>query len=127
MAENKKLPSLDQLKLLALRAKADSASRVGELAELVAQAIEDVEHFGSTVTLPAANWNGRAQTIQNDSLVADSNYYYFVGADADSHLVYSDAGVRADNVTVNGQITFHCEIIPESDLTVHILRLEVET
>lgn len=126
MAENKKLPTLDQLKLLAERAKADSASRVSELATLVAQGLEDVEHVGVTVTLPAASWNGGAQTISHDSFLADNTYWYIVCGDADSFAECVDTGVKADNVTVNGQMTFHCEITPVSDLTVNILRLEVE-
>ena len=36
-----------------------------------------------------------------------------------------DTGIRADNITTNGEATFHCEITPENDLTVNILRLEV--
>lgn len=126
MAENKKLPTLDQLKMLAMRAKIDSASRVSELAELIAQGLEDVEHIGVTVTLPAASWSGGAQTIIHDSFLADGNYWYFVCGDTDCLTEYRETGITADNVTVNGQMTFHCEITPVSDLTVNILRLEVE-
>ena len=30
------------------------------------------------------------------------------------------------NITVDGQVTFHCEVTPVEDLTIYILRLEVE-
>lgn len=127
MAENKKLPTLDQLKMLAERTKIDSASRISELAELIAQGLEDVEHIGVTVTLPAASWSGGAQTITHDSFLADGNYWYLVlGGDAGCSTEYRETGITADNVTVNGQMTFHCEIAPTNDLTVNILRLEVE-
>jgi len=109
MAE--KLTTIDQLKKLALRTKADSAARVSELAEMIAAGLEDAQ-IGFTVTLPAANWSGRAQTVQHESFLADSNYWYLVCGDA-------------DNITTNGEATFHCEITPENDLTVNILRLEV--
>lgn len=110
MAE--KFTTLDQLRLLAGR---------------TAAGLEDVQHTGMTVTLPCANWNGRAQTIHHELLLANDMYWYFVCGDADCFMECSDAGIKADNITVNGQATFRCEITPERDLTVNILRLEVET
>ena len=70
MAE--KLTTIDQLKKLALRTKADSAARISELAEMIAAGLEDAQ-IGFTVTLPAANWSGRAQTVQHESFLADSS------------------------------------------------------
>ena len=49
MAE--KLTTIDQLKKLALRTKADSAARISELAEMIAAGLEDAQ-IGFTVTLP---------------------------------------------------------------------------
>lgn len=126
MAENK-VSTLDQLKKAAIRGKMHSDAAISELAALVAAGLEDVQHSGITVTLPAASWSGRAQTINHASLLADSNYYYLVGADAECATAYGNAGVKASNVTTNGQMTFQCESAPSVDLTVHILRLEVET
>lgn len=126
MAENKKLSTLDQLKMLAERAKVDSASRVRELATLVAQGLEDVEHIGITITLPAASWKDGAQTVIHDFFLADSNYWYIICGDADCLTEYSKNGVNAANITVGGQMTFHCENTPVNDLTVNVLRLEVE-
>ena len=122
MAE--KLTTIAQLKKQALMSKADSAARVAELAELMAASLEDSQ-IGFTVTLPAANWNGRAQTVKNKSLLADSSYWYLVCGDAECFMECCDTGVKADNVTVNGEITFRCEVTPDVDLTVNILRLEV--
>lgn len=122
MAE--KLTTIAQLKKQALMNKADSAARVAELAELMAASLEDSQ-IGFTVTLPAANWNGRAQTVKHKSLLADSNYWYLVCGDAECFMDCCDTGVKADNVTINGEITFRCEVTPDVDLTVNILRLEI--
>lgn len=122
MAE--KLTTIAQLKKQALMSKADSAARVAELAELMADGLEDSQ-IGFTVTLPAANWNGRVQTVKHKSLLADSSYWYLVCGDAECFMDCCDTGVKADNVTVNGEITFRCEVTPDVDLTVNILRLEV--
>lgn len=125
MAE--KFATLNQLKLLALRGKAASAAGISELAALIAAGLEDARHIGFTVTLPASGWSSRAQTIHHESLLADSNYWYIVCGDADCFVAYGDAGVVADNIIVSGQVTFRCETTPGSDLTVNILRLEVDT
>lgn len=126
MAEHK-LSTFDQLKKLAIAGKKESAKQVSELAELVAAGLEEVQHIGISVTLPAANWSGRAQTAAHASLLADSNYFYIVGPDASMRSAYESCGISADNVTTDGQITFHCESVPESDVTVSIIRLEVAT
>ena len=70
------------------------------------------------VTLPTANWSNRTQTVKHEYFLANNNHWY---------VVCGDTGVKADNVTTNGEITFHCEMLPEKDLTVNILRLEAET
>jgi len=115
MAE-KKMTTLNQLKKLAVRTRADAVGRIAELAELVAACLEDAQHVGITVTLPAANWSGGTQVVSSQSLLADSNYWY---------IVCSGGDVKADDITTNGQMTFRCDTTPESDLTVNILRLEV--
>lgn len=125
MAE--KTISLNQLKMLALREKSDVDACITELASLVVEGLEDAQHTGITVTLPASSWSGRAQTIQNEFFLANNSYWYFICGDADCFMECSDAGVKADNVTENGKMQFRCEITPEIDLTVNILRLEVES
>lgn len=76
--------------------------------------------------IPAENWSGRAQTVKDNILLADEKYWYIVCADADCFMAVSETGVKADNITVNGQVTFHCEVTPTENLTIYILRLEVE-
>lgn len=123
MADKNKMTSLEQLKMAALKAKEDSAARIAALAALVAAGYGHL----ITVTLPAANWSGRTQKIEHEKLLADSGYCYFVCGDAECFMDCGDTGVKADNITVDGEITFRCEVTPDKDLTVHILRLEVET
>ena len=41
-------------------------------------------------------------------------------------MAASETGVKANNITVDGQITFRCEVTPVEDLTIYILRLEVK-
>lgn len=113
MAE--KLTTIDQLKMLALRTKTDSAARISELAEMIAAGLEDSQ-IGFTVTLLATNWSGGTQKIQHEFLLAGSRYWY---------LIYSEANVKADDITVDGQITFRCEAAPETDLSIYIIRLEI--
>lgn len=125
MAE--KITTSSHLRKLALRSKAHSAAQIAELAELMAAGLEDAQHTGVSVTLPASGWNGNMQTIHHEALLADSGCWYFVCADADCFTECGDAGVRMDNVTINGQAVFRCERAPETDLTVNILRLEVGT
>ena len=124
MAE--KMTTAAQLKKLAVMSKTDYTALIAELADLVATGLESVQHNIVTVTLPASKWSGRAQTVNNESFLADSNYVYLIGGDAECLTAYSDAGIRADNITQNGRATFRCEITPENDLTANILRLEVE-
>ena len=79
MAEKNKMTTVEQLKMLALRAQADSAARIADLAALIAAGYGQL----ITVTLPVAKWGGRAQKVEHKS--------------------------------------------PDVDLTVNILRLEVDT
>lgn len=116
MAE--KHTTLEQLKQSALRGKA-------EVLALLIDALGGVQ-VGMTITLPADSWEGRAQKIQNEKFLADSHYYYFVCPDADNYMEGSDAGIRAENVRTNGEMTIRCEIIPEDDLVVNIFRVEVD-
>lgn len=111
MAEKNTMTTLAQLEMLALRVKEDSTARIAELAALVAAGYGHL----ITIALPTASWSGQVQTIKNETLLADSGYCYFIFGD----------GVKADDITVDGQVTFRCETVPDTDLTVYILRLEV--
>lgn len=102
--------TLAQLERLALRGKADALAQV-------IKALEAIKNIGITVTLPAADWNGGELTVKHEVFLADSSYWYFVCGNID---------VDADDITVDGQITFRCRDALSADLTVSIIRLEVE-
>ena len=125
MAE-KQLTTIEQLRALAERGKQDTLIRINELLDSMIPLLESAQHAGITVTLPAEKWSGRAQTVQDESLLADGKYWYIVCADADCFMAASETGVKADNITTDGQVTFRCEVTPTENLTISILRLEVE-
>lgn len=110
--------TLSQMELNAARTKT-------EVLALILAALGGVQ-VGMTITLPANRWNNRVQTIQNEFFMADGEHWFFVCPDATCYMEGSDAGVRADNVTIDGEMTFRCEIPPENDLIMNIIRLEVE-
>lgn len=122
MADTSKMTNAEQLRMLALRAKGFTDAQIAHLAALM------VGGYGRriAITLPASGWSGRAQTVENEFFQADNAYQYFVGGDADCLKDYNELGIRADNITVNGKLTFHCEITPDVDLIAIVLRLEVE-
>ncbi len=77
-----------------------------------------------TVTLTTAGWSGTAQTVSNANFVANG-YGYIVTPMAGSAIDYADAAIYADDVTTDGQMTFHCLGVPSVALNVNILRVEV--
>ena len=81
----------------------------------------DYGNFAFTVTLTAAGWSGNAQAVSNANFIA-SGFAYIVTPAGTSIKNYGAAEIYADNVTVAGQMTFHCTTVPSSDLTVNILR-----
>lgn len=76
-----------------------------------------------TVTLTAAGWSGNAQTVSNGNFAA-SGYAYTVAPASGSFAAYASAVIYADDVTAEGEMTFHCGETPTEDLTVNILRSE---
>ena len=75
-----------------------------------------------TVTLASASWSNNAQTVSNALFLA-SGYSYIVSPAGASFAAYSEAQIYADDVTTDGQMTFHCENAPSVDLTVNTARV----
>lgn len=93
----------------------------------VASAVEAKADPGAefTVTLAAANWSSKTQTVSNAAF-AVSGYSYIVAPASASYAAYASAQIYADDVTVAGSMTFHCvDDEPSGDLTVNILKVEV--
>lgn len=79
-----------------------------------------------TVTLAAASWSSKAQTVSNANFLTGA-YAYVVSPAPASFGAYSEAIIYADNVTQAGKMTFHCSQTPTAALTVNITRIEVGT
>ena len=75
-----------------------------------------------TLTLSVNSWNNNAQTISNANFLA-SGYSYIVCASVSNLSEYNSSAIYADNITVDGEITFYCDLEPESDLIVDIVRI----
>lgn len=77
---------------------------------------------GFTVTLASASWSNNAQTVSNANFVA-SGYSYIVSPASASFADYGAAQIYADDVTTDGQMTFHCTDVPSGNLTVNVVRV----
>lgn len=78
-----------------------------------------------TVTLLASGWSNGTQTVNNAGLLAQG-YSYIHSPGGPSYEMYAACMVRADDVETDGKITFRCSDTPAENLTVSILRIEVE-
>ena len=79
----------------------------------------------TSVSLPASGWSGNTQTVSDANLLTGL-YAYVVTPAPGSHNEYASCMIRAADITTAGQITFTAEETPANDLTVSILRIEVE-
>lgn len=79
----------------------------------------------TAVTLLASGWSGGQQTVLDDFIIAEG-YDYIVAPEAGSYGVYAGSMIRASDISVDGAITFTAEEVPGEDITVNILRIEVE-
>ena len=82
--------------------------------------------FAFTVTLATASWNAGVQTVSNANFLTGSGYCYMVYASPSSTYAWQDADVYADDVVTAGQMTFHCDVTPSSDLVANVIRLVVD-
>ena len=82
--------------------------------------------FAFTVTLATASWSNGSQTISNANFLT-GDYCYMVYASPSSTYAWQDADVYADDVTTAGQMTFHCDVTPSSDIVANVIRLVVDS
>lgn len=78
-----------------------------------------------TVTLSASGWVENSQTVSNDYFLSDG-YCYLAIPSKDSTSYYATCGIETEDVTTNGSMTFTCSEVPDTELTVYIVRLEVQ-
>jgi len=78
-----------------------------------------------TVTLPVSWWDTYYFEIYvEDERFLTGNYDYIISPVPSSLEKYSAAGVYADTVSTNGEICFYCDVIPTSNLSVCVLRID---
>lgn len=110
---------------MALTDRALNAGQICKIAELMEGDVLSRSQVRS-FSLPASGWEVKTLTLSDAFFIAQEKYNYLVCSDADCQVTYSDNGVMALNITTDGQIVFQCEHVPEEDLTVNVIRLEVE-
>lgn len=76
-----------------------------------------------TVTLSGVGWSNKTQTV-SDAKFRASGYAYIFSPAPGSFPIAAEAQIYADDVTTNGQATFHCEKNPTGNVTINVLRTE---
>ena len=82
----------------------------------------DYGSASTTITLSANSWSNYTQTITNP-FFQNYNANYIVSPSSSSFAEYCECGIYADDVTNLFSITFHCETVPSSDITVNVIRV----
>ena len=88
------------------------------------QGVPGADPVAFTVSVPAASWSNGAQTV-SDAKFLTGNYCYMVYASPSDTYAWQDADIYADDVTTAGQMTFHTDATPSSNLTAQIIRMEI--
>lgn len=79
-----------------------------------------------TIMLLQSGWVEGAQTVQSSHFIVDGFNYIPSPRSADREA-YTNAKIYGDDVTIDGQMTFHCgDAAPETDIVVEITRLAVQ-
>lgn len=81
--------------------------------------LDTVKDVVWTITLDKDNWSNKAQTIQ-DSRFATNGYNYSVSPAPTNLYTYANCGIYAEDIAVDGAITFVCDVVPTVDFTVNI-------
>lgn len=125
---SKKITDLNQMKLAALRGKADTASKVAELAQVVSDAVSDLEATKQdippmqTITLAAAGWDpdAKTQTAAVTGVLADQTAQTVSVAPAvEDRALCAANGIDVFAVSDNS-MTFSAATVPSADVTVYI-------
>lgn len=78
--------------------------------------------FTFTITLNSSAWSSNSQTISNANFITQG-YSYIVNPDENGYIAWSESGIYANDIAVNGQMTFICETAPTQNITVKVLRM----
>lgn len=74
------------------------------------------------LSIPENEWVDNAVTIYDSRIVA-SGYYYVVSPSGASMRIFSSNGIYADDITADGNITFHCSSVPSTGVSANILKV----
>lgn len=101
--------------------EAVTGSKIAPGAVGATQLNDTAKGLAFTVTLSAAAWSDKKQTVSNVNFFA-SGYTYTVAPASASFAAYGKDAIFADDVTTDGEMTFNCTKVPDADLTVNIAR-----
>lgn len=82
----------------------------------------DYAALSFTINLLSSGWSNGTQTISNANFLA-TGFAFTVAPNSAARSKYMESLIYADDVTVDGQMTFHCDTAPDTNLTVNILRV----
>lgn len=90
----------------------------------ISSAVKGVDYgaLTFTITLVGAAWVNETQTILNSNFLS-SGFGYIVTPASASFEDYAVSAIYAEEITTDGQMTFHCSYAPSTDLTVNIMRV----
>ena len=78
----------------------------------------------ASVILTSSGWSGKAQTVSHVALKA-AGFSYIYGPAGASMTAWAESKIYADDITVDGRMTFHCETVPKSNITVNVTGVSV--
>lgn len=79
-------------------------------------------------TLTVADWtevtgeDEKQQIVTNADFFKATGYIYWPDPANSSRKVYGECGIYGDDVTIDGQMIFHCTTVPDAAVTVRIVR-----
>jgi hypothetical protein len=77
-----------------------------------------------SITLLASNWVNKEQSV-NNAKFKSNGHAYLVQPIHENKETYDAAEIYADDITVDGKITFHATGAPAANIAVDVLQLEV--
>ena len=83
--------------------------------------VAKLKYFGKgIITLPVSNWNNNTQVVDID--IVNENCTVFVSPEPDSQDKYSKSEIKCVSQS-SGKLTFTCNKLPDSDITVNLVTL----
>lgn len=87
--------------------------------------IGDVVGIAFDIEIPASGWINGKVTISDSRFIASARYKYFIDTYDECRDEVKESVIRPQDIKANGYLTFISEFTPLTDVTVNILRVEV--